>query len=511
VFQNIGIPDGVFNDLEEADCRFCHEDPDLVSGDTHIPDRHHNLMNSPIQAGECSISSNVCIADSDCPAGETCRAGTAAPDTDSDNDGQTDTTYQCLNCHIEDTTGGIITLIVFRDCLVCHQQAAGEGSVHHLTATASGVDSPIGNPNVGDCTPCHSTLVDDVGDGHIIPTYDPSLVTPTRSSGDGLPLNSRGNGAGACDYCHDDDGLPPTDPNKTIYTNQETHHGTGFGPGGAFGGDMCSWCHSFGLPFEEQIRVCEGCHGFEALHNIAVDSDTACLFGDPGCEVVIGGEAAGYSHVGNNDDCWGCHGFLPASAPGAGPVTPYLFGTDVLGMTTGTDTTVTLNGSALTNLVDTFQWTSDITMTGADGSSVTLTPDSITSNQLTVTVPGTTAPGNYAVRAVKGTSAVSNPVVIAVVPEVVITDDNCNRKKGVLTISGSGFGDKPAGTDAYVYVEVDGQTVEVSSWSDTQIKASVSSCSNKATIVVNALMGSATNDDSGGGGKPPKPCKGKKC
>jgi hypothetical protein len=536
--QTIGIPDGIFNNLDEAECRFCHEDPDIVSGDANIPNRHHNLVNSAIQTGECSLNSNACLSDADCVSnicsrstlpqvtcvvdedcplfefgetcGETCLGETVAPDIDSDQNGTSDTIYQCLNCHIEDTTGGIITLIVFRDCLVCHVQVPGESSVHHLTPTAQGTDSPIGDPNVGDCTPCHGTLVDDTGDGHAIPTYDPSLVTPSTRNGDGLPLNDRGNGAGACNYCHDQDTIPPADP-VFIFENEDTHHNAGVHKDETGFSDQlkCSWCHG-DVPLVLDIRTCENCHGFESLHNIAIDSDTGCLFGDPGCEVLIGGETAGYSHVGNDDDCWGCHGFLQASAPGSGPITPYIVGTDVLAMATGTDTAVTLTGSALTNLVGTFQWTSDVTMTAADGSSVTLTPDSITSNQLTVTVSGTTTPGNYAFRAVKGTYAESNPVVIAVLPEVGITDVNCDKKKGVLSVNGSGFGEKPAGTDDYINVEVNGQLVDILTWSDTQIKAFVSSCRKNVSISVNALMGSATSGGNGGG-KPDKPCKGKGC
>ena len=59
----------------------------------------------------------------------------------------------------------------------------------------------------GDCVSCHGDIVDNMNDGHYIPTYPISPDTPSSSDGDGLPLNSRGNGAGACNYCHDDDGL----------------------------------------------------------------------------------------------------------------------------------------------------------------------------------------------------------------------------------------------------------------------------------------------------------------
>ncbi len=539
VNQTIGVPDGIFNDLGEAECRFCHEDPDIATGGAIIPDRHHLLMYSPIRTGECSVIHNSCLLDSECnsgicsrhnvsctrdsdcpqfPYGETCGeiciGKTVAPDKDADKNGVSDTLYQCLNCHLEDTTGGIIQMQVWRDCLLCHVQIPGEASVHHLSPTAQGSNSPIGDPDVGDCTPCHGTLVDDIGDGHVIPVYQPSALVPTPSGGDSLPLNAYGKGSGACDYCHDQDTMPPAAPVE-IYRNADTHHNTGVYKNeiGVVNNDTCFWCHNVIPPTntEYDIRVCEGCHGYESLHNIAIDSDTGCLFGDPGCEVVIGGEAAGFSHVGNSDDCWGCHQYVRASASVSGPATPYIGGTDVLSATAGTDTTVTLTGYALTNLnlEDSSQWTSDITLTAADGSTVTLTPDSISSNQLTVTVPGTTAPGTYALRAVKGPYAKSNPVVIAVVPDIVITNVNCDRKKGVLSVGGSGFGEKPAGTDGYINVKVNGQTVKITFWSDTRITASVSSCPGNAAVTVNALMGSTTTGNSSG--KPPKPCNGKKC
>ncbi len=43
--QTIGIEDSVFNDLQEVDCRLCHENPDQFPVDPeYIPDRHHLLV-----------------------------------------------------------------------------------------------------------------------------------------------------------------------------------------------------------------------------------------------------------------------------------------------------------------------------------------------------------------------------------------------------------------------------------------------------------------------------------
>jgi hypothetical protein len=315
---------------------------------------------------------------------------------------------------------------------------------------------------------------------------------------------------GNCAYCHNA-GSNTTGIVMDVLDNHDTHHHTGVYkyPEGGSNSGKCSWCHMAGYPHTpygevpEHIRWCENCHGYESLHNIQVESD------DADSVILVGGENPGWGHIGNDSDCWGCHGFTAAAAPGAGPLTPYILGADALGITAGADTVLTLSGATLTNLVGSYQWTSDVSMTGADGSAVTLTPDSVSNSELAVTIPAATEPGNYALRAVKGTYAASNPLVITVKPPVVIADSSCNKKKGVLSISGSGFGEKPAGTDDYINVQIGGQSVAVTSWSDSQITAVVSSCSNNASVTVNALMGSATSGDNGG--KPAKPCKGKGC
>jgi hypothetical protein len=382
----------------------------------------------------------------------------------------------------------------------CHVQVPGEGSVHHLLPLAQGTDSPLGDPDVGDCTPCHGALVDDIGDGHQIPTYDPSLVTPSASGADGEPLNSRGKGAGACDYCHDSG--TDTITGLQVYTNSETHHNTGVfqSETGIINEDACQWCHNMTLPGENFIRTCEGCHGFESLHNIQIDSQ-------PNGQIDIGGELSGYGHIGNNDDCWGCHGFLQATAPGTGPIIPFIGSSDVLSITAGTDTSVILTGVAFTNTyLGIFNWTSNVSLTAADGSTTVLMPDIISEDSLTVTIPGTTVAGNYDIRAVKE-STESNPVVISIKPAVTITDVKCAKKRGRLIIRGSGFSEKVEGTDSYINVEVNGEMADIISWSDNRINASVSICSTDANITVNSLFGSATTGDD----KPPKPCTGRRC
>jgi hypothetical protein len=488
VNQIIGMSDTTFNNLVEEECRFCHEDPNIVD-DANIPNRHHLLVGTPVPDP------------------------TVRPFPDGDTGGN----YDCYSCHQLVWDGSAFVLETFRDCIFCHNT----GSPHHTTAAAQAQL----------CDTCHGP-VNNPFDGHTIPTYPTSLVTPTRSGGNGLPLNDRGNGAGACNYCHDSG--TDTVTGVQVFTNADTHHNTGLF---AQSPPVCSWCHGFGLPFEEQIRVCERCHGFELLHNIQVDSDpslceldlippvgendtctdgvTPCVV-DADCKDGINpnGEYPYWGHIGSNDDCRGCHGFSAATAPGTGPIIPDVGLLSAYDIVAGTDTSITIYGTALTNTVEAggqqYILDSDVVLTAADGSEVTLTPDTISESSMDVTIPGTLATGNYTLRAVKG-SKQSNATVIAVIPDVTITAVDCSKKKGVLTITGSGFGVKPEGTDADLNVEVNGQTVELISWSDVQIKASSASCRKNSTTTVNALYGSATSGDSNGGGKPPKPCKGKGC
>jgi hypothetical protein len=255
------------------------------------------------------------------------------------------------------------------------------------------------------------------------------------------------------------------------------------------------------------MRGCERCHGFPSLHNIQVDSN-----GDG--EIVPNGEDPYFGHIGSNTDCNGCHGFSVAAAPATGPIIPFIDTVDDLTMNAGTDTTITLTGVAFTNLIDTgtelVELVSDVELTASDGSVTVLTPDSVSQSEIVVTLPGSMATGNYHMRAAKGTKD-SNPVVVSVTPAVTITGKDCDKKRGVLTVTGSGFGDKVEGTDADINVEIDGNVIsadQMISWGDSQIRASVS-CSNKSSVTVNSLYDSATL--GGGKDKGDRPCKGKKC
>jgi hypothetical protein len=460
--QLIGINDGVFNDLDEADCRLCHENPDQYPvEDETLPNRHHLLYGTAIPTN------------------------TDVPIPDADGDGTADTVYGCLNCHQQDTSGGIIQFIVERDCTQCHIQGSSfELTVHHRT------DLALGNlPQGPDCKACHGSLVDNMEDGHFIPDYDPSLVTPRPSGGAGLPLNSELNGAGACDYCHSTgtgDSTPGTDTSTgtdiLVYTSEDTHHETGFWGGMGAHGFVCFWCHDNSLPEEERIRVCENCHGPDSLHNIQVDSDGDGII-NPGVELP------GYGHIGDPDECWGCHGFSFSAEPNIGPIIPYINSISKSSIITGSDTVIILTGSGFRNIADGTDYSANVVLTTSDGSTFELLPNEITVDAISVTIPGTLETGNYILRAVKA-DKLSNPENLSVTPEVVITDLDCSKCLGTMTITGSGFSEKPDGSDEDISVNENGRPLNIISWTDNEIRASGSRCSG--TVEVDAVFGSVS-------------------
>jgi hypothetical protein len=333
----------------------------------------------------------------------------------------------------------------------------------------------------------------------------------------GDPPNNRGFGAGSCSYCHDHDGALDDngDPAPVlILNNHDTHHGIGLplnmsdGAGGTW--RRCNVCHNYtdraapdpptyrdqsGPAFDLHIRICEECHGPESLHNIQADSD-----GDG--QVIVGGEFAGYGHVGRDagpgdSDCWGCHGFGTASTPDIGPIVPTVYSSDSSVIGAGVDTAVTLTGASFTNVTEGASYVSNASLTAGDGSSVTLTPSSVAGGSLVVTIPGSTAPGNYELRAVKS-GAASNPKVVTVTPKVTITE---TKGGATVTITGSGFGGYAAGSGTSVVgtLNLGGgksavtRTVEgtIVSWSDTEIEADFGS-KRPDQVTVNSVFGSDT-------------------
>jgi hypothetical protein len=453
VNQSIGMKDVLIGVLTEAACRGCHtaaDDPASTDpSQRSVPSRHHLLYGQTIPA----------------------KSKVLYPDTD--GDGANETTYGCMNCHQWSDASGFA---VQSDCVVCHTS-----SPHHTTAEAE----------VRHCKSCHGSVVDNFDDGHYLPAYAPSLVTPRRSAGEALPLNSRDNGAGACNYCHDED-----DPNTpVIRDNHDLHHGVKFD---GFT-NKCLWCHEAKPPAAYTVRTataaaCENCHGPNSLHNIQADSPAPGNIGT----IVVGGEVAGYGHVGRdagpgNSDCWGCHGFKTAAlAPGSGPLVPTVNGADRVVLTAGASAPVVVKGSSFINTVGVTTYEAKARLTAADGSSVTLQPDVIANEgTLTVTIPGSTPPGNYRLNALKNNYA-SNPVVISVIPRVEITKAAAMPSTKTVTITGGGFaGYAPGSRTSVIGTTSNGKNVKgtVVSWKDGKIVVKFSTLPNKVTV--SSIYGSA--------------------
>jgi hypothetical protein len=485
VNQFIGIPDGVFNNLTVADCEACHTNPSIVKPGT-IPDRHHLLVGTPVK----------------CPS--------AAP-----NDiCPTPSNYECLTCHTLDCSTGTCVFLQFKHaCLTCHTQVAGEASVHHLTTKAQNED----------CKACHGPI-DNPDDGHYIPTYSKTMITPKTGIGNGGDdsANPTGHtGQGGCVFCHNAGTDTSTGANIQVYNNADTHHGTGLG---ATAGQTvtCGLCHEDGTGVLD-IRICEKCHGVKSLHNIQKDSPNPANAGS----IVVGQENAYYGHIGNNSDCNGCHLNSSLSTGGLeiGAVIPEISDLSTYSVYKGVNTTITIIGSALTS---TSQFSSDVVLTDNDGFDITLTPSTITESSMEVNIPAYIAEGNYDLRVVKNCistdcvngSYTSNSVNLSVIPQVVITSAQCSN--GVVTITGSGFSqhvdgvDVDSGTSVTMPGKAKGKnktttnTCAVNTWSDTQITADCGTCNGSVTV--NSVFGSdeANFVHSGNGSKGSKGTKGTK-
>jgi len=225
--QNMGLWDSSFNNMSVDDCRACHG--------ASVSVLHHKLI--------------------------------------------TTKSLECTTCHTLHNSSGMFVFAPFNDCLECHTQIAGQTSVHHLGQAAQN----------GDCASCHGLLVQNRDDGHYIPTYGATMVTPRPSAGTGV------NGKGACNYCHSWGN--DWDTSKMVSSNKETHHDSGFG----LDSGKCTWCHDSQAVAGIKIRACEQCHAPQSLHNIQLDTNNDG-------KIVPGAELSFRGHIGSNDDCLGCHG-----------------------------------------------------------------------------------------------------------------------------------------------------------------------------------------------------------
>jgi len=364
--------------------------------------------------------------------------------------------YECTDCHQVTTDPDGTGVGVIRNCVECH-----DTSPHHEAQEA--VDRH--------CSHCHGSYVDDYDDGHSIPTYEPSLITPDTSYT--VEDGATGKKWGGCEACHEPDStsVPP------IYSNPETHHNLGSLS------LECNMCHgdtSLNDSVNENllsIRKCEDCHGTKSLHNIQYNYTSTK-------------GQLGYGHVGDDWDCAGCHAWYVAYsyAPLEGPVIPDIHEVSPTMILAGDETVATINGTNFVNTVNGTNYTSDVVIYIGTGN-ITLAPDSITASEIVVTIPPLGA-GNYGLRVVKS-GMESSLVPIVVVPQVTI--DSATIRRSIVTIRGSGFSDESYNGCLGVTVAHAGNDLETSivTWDGTRI---VVECSPSATVgdivTVNALYGS---------------------
>jgi len=298
---------------------------------------------------------------------------------------------KCLDCH--SLTGG--TFDPFRDCSDCHLT-----SPHHATDDAQNYQ----------CSECHGSLVDDYDDGHVIPTYSKTLITPDTSFKD--IDETSGLKVGGCEACHEPD--PSADP--AIESNPNTHHNLTY-----FSENNCAFCHvSEGVTLD--IRLCEKCHGVKSLHNIQYDYDNTV------------GEL-GYGHIGENWDCYGCHGWnvskvsiqgestaitsssgedLLPLLDGMGVTVPRIVSVDPCEVIQGQQTVIRITGTDFTNVDNNGVLHTSIVVL-ENGTEIL--PDSITATEIVITFSAEDiGQGNYGLWVVKSGDVKSNKKSLAVLP-----------------------------------------------------------------------------------------------
>ena len=373
----------------------------------------------------------------------------------------------CLDCHtmIPDGAGGFV-FDDFRTCSKCHSTTP-----HHVTTKAAAQD----------CVSCHGNFIDNPLDGHYVPSYPASSVTPMPVGRQVVAPDGSSAIVQGCAACHQGDPTaidPKTNTVRRIYSNNDTHHGTGIGAPGGIGN--CTWCHDTegGV---SSMRRCESCHGVKSLHNIQKKSAATAT-------ITPGAEALGYGHIGNNWDCQGCHWSWYGNASGS-PTTsivPALNGQSSYTLTAGRTTTLTLTGAAFTNVDGNgMVYNPTVTISNAT-TSISLTPSQFTDSEIQVSIPALQA-GLYDLRVAKQ-GVVSNLANLTVAPELAIKA--VIGSKATATITGTGFGSAPpADYKSGLGVFLGETQIKVRSWSNTKIVAVDNNLVNGAMVTVKTLNG----------------------
>ncbi len=382
--------------------------------------------------------------------------------------------YACQNCHV--TTPGVGNgVIVERDCIQCHNGTAWLGGStglnigvpHHNSTQAQ-------NRQCGNSTGCHGSYVDNYNDGHYIPPYNVSLVTPNTSF---IVHNlTSGRYWGGCLACHQAN----ASASPVINSNSGTHHNAFALVSTATLEGKCLWCHG-NTPGQPSsllgIRQCETCHSVKTIHNIQFEYES--------------NGPLGKGHINNNWDCNGCHAFWDAGdATAWGIVVPNFATMSPTQVTAGTAIQMAITGSDF--IQDTYS-----TKVVVDG--VTYNPTSVTNTQIAVSLPALNA-GPHEVKLVKGGEALSMTKGLVAIAPVSIA--SAQLASGTVTLVGTGFGTMPE-VDAKNYVLVEQGGVQymadsIASWTDTQIVATSSLAATNDKVLVLAKGGSATATITGG-------------
>ena len=362
--------------------------------------------------------------------------------------------YECLDCHPVGPGGQGVTII--RDCTnsSCHTSTP-----HHETQEA--LDRH--------CSECHGSFVDDYDDGHFIPEYDPSLVTPDTSFK--VENETTGKKWGGCEACHEAN--TTWVPGPPIMDNYETHHNLGSVS------TNCSICHFDGAALD--IRTCEDCHGVNSLHNIQYDYDNTTGM-------------LGYGHLGDNWDCMGCHAWYEyEAAPQTGPIIPDIDEVNPASLVAGDETVVTIIGTNFVNAMGDITYTSDVVVDNGI-EAITLTPDSITASEIVATIPAL-GEGIYGLQVDKS-GVKSKLASLVVTPEVKIESATINGDN--VDIIGTGFNGYDPSYDEWLGVTVEHVTGKktsilestIVSWTDTAITVNCPDARLRDRVTVNALYGS---------------------
>ena len=363
--------------------------------------------------------------------------------------------YNCTDCHPPDF-GNNEPVTVIRDCLDtnCHTSTP-----HHDTQEA--IDRH--------CSVCHGSFVDDYDDGHYIPEYDPTNVTPAT---DNRTYNATtGKKWGGCEACHEPDDT--ADP--VIEKNMNTHHNA-------------ISCSSFGniCHFDPiaDIRKCEDCHGVKSIHNIQYDYDNT-------------NGQLGYGHIGDNWDCFGCHiWFEPPKGASVytDNIIPVITSLSKGSIEAGMSTKIDIIGNNFINTVKGNTYSSKVILVNGDDE-ITLEPDTISSSKIEVTFSQLDE-GSYAIYLSKGDKK-SKRMPFMVEPQVTINSAFIGGDEVIIT--GSGFNEEPdVNFDEWLGVDIEREGViigsEVMSWSDTMIKLDCLDANIGDNVKVNALFGSESSE-----------------